>query len=496
MPNLDGNPATPNPGDNILGASFIVDGSGVGEDQLANRRILTAGANVTLTDNGPGGTLVIAATGGSAYATVENNGTPVTQRTTLNLSTELAATDTGGKTALALATAGVPLAKLANLAGASILGRSATSSGVMAAITGVTVGHVLAVQPGGALAFSAPSGGGGGYATIERPNGTPLTQRAIMSFTTEFAATDNVDTTDIALATAGVTFAKMADLTAVSVLGRAGGTDGVMAAIQAAGSNDVLRRSGGGGLGFGSLTNLHLSGFSDTQVILGTAGGTIAGSAALVYDASRRFTSTGATIGLRQTGATSTDSYVQVEDFGMRVKDETLDLVDFYMEGSATTGRIRYEARAGSYVTGAAEFLFAPNSGSATLIVGRSDKGIVTGQATNLTLGSVGFAMITGGGFGVLGIGNAFTIPGSNPAGGFVIYSDAGAGKARGSSGTVTTFAPAEPHCPVCGTDFMTEHENRSYGYLSICLRCLSDELGARPWIRRVRPDRTGGVSP
>ena len=73
-------------------------------------------------------------------------------------------------------------------------------------------------------------------------------------------------------------------------------------------------------------------------------------------------------------------------------------------------------------------------------------------------------------------------------AAGFAIYAEGGAAKVRGASGTVTTFGPAEPHCPVCGADFMTEHESPRYGYLAICLRCLAGELGERPYIVRRSP--------
>jgi len=48
-----------------------------------------------------------------------------------------------------------------------------------------------------------------------------------------------------------------------------------------------------------------------------------------------------------------------------------------------------------------------------------------------------------GGGAGVLGIANAATVPTTNPAGGGVLYAQAGALKWRGSAGTVTTIAPA-----------------------------------------------------
>jgi hypothetical protein len=58
-----------------------------------------------------------------------------------------------------------------------------------------------------------------------------------------------------------------------------------------------------------------------------------------------------------------------------------------------------------------------------------------------LSLGSGGsFGGATG---GVLAIADATAVPGSNPTGGGVLYSEGGALKWRGSSGTVTTIAPA-----------------------------------------------------
>jgi len=46
-------------------------------------------------------------------------------------------------------------------------------------------------------------------------------------------------------------------------------------------------------------------------------------------------------------------------------------------------------------------------------------------------------------GLGVVSIPNATTNPSTNPTAGGILYSDAGAGKWRGSGGTVTTFGPA-----------------------------------------------------
>lgn len=108
-----------------------------------------------------------------------------------------------------------------------------------------------------------------------------------------------------------------------------------------------------------------------------------------------------------------------------------------------------------------------------------------------------------GGGTQVIGIDNASVNPTTNPTGGGILYADAGAGKWRGSSGTVTTFGPAdldgfratsgEGHCPACGTDFAMEWANDQYGGLTVCMRCLADELGDRPWIVRRKP-KSGGM--
>lgn len=59
----------------------------------------------------------------------------------------------------------------------------------------------------------------------------------------------------------------------------------------------------------------------------------------------------------------------------------------------------------------------------------------------NLALGANNPTM--GGGDGVFFIANAFTNPSSNPTGGGILYVDSGALKYRGSSGTITTIAPA-----------------------------------------------------
>jgi hypothetical protein len=102
--------------------------------------------------------------------------------------------------------------------------------------------------------------------------------------------------------------------------------------------------------------------------------------------------------------------------------------------------------------------------------------------ATRLTitgLGNFGFnGTDYGGGSGVLALKDASTAPTTNPTGGHILYSQAGALKGRGSSGTVTTIAASEPHCQRCGADFVLEWENPEYGgRLAVCFKCLTVAL-------------------
>lgn len=93
------------------------------------------------------------------------------------------------------------------------------------------------------------------------------------------------------------------------------------------------------------------------------------------------------------------------------------------------------------------------------------------------------------GGDGVIFIGNCQTAPvfAGKPASGYVLFASGGALKGIGTSGTITTMGPAEPHCPSCGSDYMIEHENPKYGYHAICMKCLGDNFGEQPWIMRKK---------
>lgn len=76
-----------------------------------------------------------------------------------------------------------------------------------------------------------------------------------------------------------------------------------------------------------------------------------------------------------------------------------------------------------------------------------------------------------------IAIGSTSSAPSVAPVGGGYLYVEAGALKYRGTSNTVTTVGPADPHCKKCGRDFMHEWNNDSYGSLSTCIPCLLDAL-------------------
>jgi hypothetical protein len=121
-----------------------------------------------------------------------------------------------------------------------------------------------------------------------------------------------------------------------------------------------------------------------------------------------------------------------------------------------------------SLETASGGLIYAFINGVAQVTIAADEVGFrnnVSVGAANGSYGSAAKAMFIANG----------TAPSSNPTGGVIIYAEAGAAKVRGSGGTITTFGPAEPHCPKCKDDFVVDFENGDKR-LSICFPCL---LGA-----------------
>lgn len=129
---------------------------------------------------------------------------------------------------------------------------------------------------------------------------------------------------------------------------------------------------------------------------------------------------------------------------------------------------------------------YAPTNGNGGSVYLSGGNGGGTGEKGNIYLNTI-IETTAGGGQGVILISNATTVPTTNPVGGSILYAEAGALKARGTSGTITTLAPADPHCPICGSDFVVEYENEKYGYFAMCMKCLSDTLTDRKKKRKSK---------
>ncbi len=89
----------------------------------------------------------------------------------------------------------------------------------------------------------------------------------------------------------------------------------------------------------------------------------------------------------------------------------------------------------------------------------------------------------TNGGDLVTFIGNCASAPTATPVGGYVLFTQSGALKGVGTSGTFSTIGVAEPHCPRCGSDFALEWENAKFaeavgtsnddGHFAVCVPCF-----------------------
>lgn len=175
-----------------------------------------------------------------------------------------------------IADANVTLAKIANGTALSVVGRSANSTGVYADISAGTDGHVLR-RSGTTLGFGTLASGAFASNTIPITAQANLaglsvmgrsasTSGAVAAITGAAGGVLRVSGTTLGfgtIATAGitdaaVTYAKIANGTGLSIIGRSANTGGVNADIVAANDGEVLRRSGTS-IGFGTLATAGIA---------------------------------------------------------------------------------------------------------------------------------------------------------------------------------------------------------------------------------------------
>lgn len=284
------------------------------------------------------------------------------------------------------------------------------------------------------------------------------------------------------IAANGVTNAKLRQSAGLSIVGRSANTTGNVADITGT-TNQVLRVLGTT-LGFGSL-DLSQSGTVGSSV-LGVANG---GTGATAFTA-------GSVVFAGASGVYSQDnSNFFYDATNKRLGIGATPLASLHVGDAVNpaTFVLGVNSTTGGYTALIAQ-LSAVSGGYAN-IQAVSSSGTSYG---NLVMqrdgGNASFfgASSFGSGVGVLSLANCGTIPTTNPTAGYFLYATANSLKGRGGSGTVTNIGNADPHCPVCRSDFAVQWENPIYGgKLTICMKCLSAELGSRPYIRWNEPEVT-----
>lgn len=144
----------------------------------------------------------------------------------------------------------------------------------------------------------------------------------------------------------------------------------------------------------------------------------------------------------RETDDQSEWAFIANGGYGFRIEGE-INRVNFSFKPGTSTYQTQFR-----YAGGSGDLMqMGLDGGSAAptaIVIGPSAQTDYKGVAIYKT-GNIGILAGTefGSGVGVLAVGNATTVPTTNPTGGGVLYAEAGALKWRGSSGTVTTVAAA-----------------------------------------------------
>jgi hypothetical protein len=210
-------------------------------------------------------------------------------------------------------------------------------------------------------------------------------------------------------------------------------------------STERMRITAGGNVGIGNsspVATLTLGPQSTASVVSGNSGlvrfnGSDAGN--------ELYALTLGNVSAATLHSAVTLSYVLGEAFGstaaikatlLNASTALTDLSFLLWDGTTNSERVRMYGNAGVLIksggitTGAALNVINSSSASRLLVTDEGNIGISVTSAF-------------GNGVKVIGISNATTVPNADPSGGGVLYVEAGALKYRGSSGTITTIAPA-----------------------------------------------------
>lgn len=444
-----------------VGASYVTLGT---DATLTSERVLTAGTGITLTDAGAGSTLTVATTAETNAAANVGAGTGTIYRdktgATLNLKTLVAGSNvtiTNGTNDVTIAASG---------GGGGTPGGSTTqfqynSSGSFAGSSGL-------VYDGTNNQPQAPNGYAITNAGIRMVlAGFPTSSTKTITFpnaTGTVVLTDTVDNlSNKTIVAANNTITDTS--TAAGDLFKSNGTKFVRFAKGSA--SQLLRvNAGGTDIEWATYTILAVAG-STSEIQVNSGSSTLA--AATNVTAGSGYIAIGASVGT--TGALrfplGSSSVLIGGKAGAGTNDQIVGSSGFHLYFGEVT-----PSNWSTHISGDPVDIWSKS----TFVVyyGAGSTGFTLNTAPNASFfgaGSFGSRTKT------IHIADGTEDCTHTPTGGGLLYSLGGAGKWKGTSGTNTTFAAADPHCDKCGRDFAHEWFNGVHDeYLMVCMPCM---LGA-----------------